>query len=118
MGRHLLGQRLHGPARTSVGGLFGHELDQQQHVVVVIDARAPAALEVIEPGQAVLLVALSPHTDLVVMQVDDLADLAIGSPVGGQQHDARPLRHPRFDGARTRPRLENRTVTPAQFQWR
>jgi hypothetical protein len=116
--RHLLGQRLHRPTGRAIRGFLGDEFDEQQHVVVVIDARTAAALEVIEAGEAELRVTLAPDAHLVVVQIDDLTDLAVGTPVGRHQHDARPLRDACFHGSRTSPRLENRTVTPTQFQWR
>ena len=53
----------------------------------------------------VLLVALSPQTHLVEVEVDHLCDLAIGSSLRCHQHDPRPFGDTRFDGARTCPRL-------------
>jgi hypothetical protein len=116
--RHLLGQGLHRPARRAARRCFSHQLGQQENVIMVIDARPAAALAVVEPGQSVVAVASTPQANLVVMQVDDLTDLTVGAALSGQQHDARSLRRPCFHRARTSPRLENRAVTPTQFQWR
>ncbi len=48
---------------------------KKQHVVVVIDTRETAALEVVEAGEPELVVTLSPHADLVVVQVDGEKDM-------------------------------------------
>jgi hypothetical protein len=110
---HLLGQRLHGPARRARRRLLGDELHEQQHVVVVIDTGATTVFKVVQAAESVLVVAMSSHAHLVIMHVDDLTDLAIGPSIGGHQHDARSLGHSQFHGARTSPQLEERAVTPA-----
>ena len=72
------------------GGSSVTSFTSKQHVVVVIDARTTRAILVIEPGQAELLIALPPDADLVVVQIDGLADVAVGPTVGHQQdHRAR-----------------------------
>ena len=118
VGGHLSGEGFHRPTRRVVRRRLGDELHQQQHVVMAIDAGTPRSFDVVETGQAELDITLTPEADLVVVQVDDLADLTVGAAVGGQQDDARSLRRPCFDRARTCPRLENRTVTLAELQGR
>src|SRR5207248_1666797 len=39
-------------------------------------------------------VALAPHADLVLVEPDQQGDLPVRDAVGGQEHDAGPLRHP------------------------
>ena len=85
---------------------------------MVIDDGATRTLLVFEAGEAELLVALPPDADLVVVQIDQLADGAVRLAVGHEQDHARPLTCPSLDGVGTHPRLELGTVTSAEFEWR
>jgi hypothetical protein len=113
VGGHGPRQRLHCPARGTIGRVFGDQLHQEQHIVVVIDAGSAGALEVIETTDAVLAVTLTPQTNLVVVQVDELADVPVRMTLRGQQHNASPLGHACFHRAGASPRLEDRLVTPS-----
>jgi hypothetical protein len=84
---------------------------------VVIDDGTTGTLLVLEPGQAELLVAFPPDPDLVVVQIDSLADVAIGPPSANSTiMRARLAARPRWFS--TAPRLEFGTVTSTEFEWR
>src|SRR5688572_20694606 len=58
-------------------------------------APGPArAGEVGEAAHPVGGVALTPHPHLVLVQPDQHGDLPVRDSVGGEEHDAGPLRHP------------------------
>ena len=116
--RHGLGQGFHGPAGRAIGRVLGHQLHQEQNVVVVIDDGASRALLVFEAGQAELLVALPPDADLVVVQIDQLADGPVRLAVGHEQDHPCPLGCPSLDGVGPHPCLELGTVTSSEFEWR
>ena len=71
------GDRFHRPAGRRIRRRLGHRLDQQQHVVVVIDRRPAGALAVAESDQPELGVASPPHRHLVVVHPDRSPDLPI-----------------------------------------
>jgi len=113
---HCLSERFHRPARRVVGWRLGHQLHQQQHVIMVIYGRAAGTLQVIQPGQIERLVPFPSHRDLVVMEIHPSRDLTIRHTITRQQHDPRPLRDLRFDSPSTRPSFQDRSITTTQFQ--
>ena len=57
---------------------------------MVIHTRPARPFLVVEPAHTELAVAATPHRHLVVVHPDDVADLPVRHPFGGQQHDPGP----------------------------
>ncbi len=115
---HGLGQRFHAPTSRPVRGLLGHQLVQEQHIVVVIDDGAARTLLVFEPSQAEFLVAFPPNVHLVVVQIYELTNGSIRLALGHEQDHPSPLGGASLDGVGPHTRLEFGTVTSAEFEWR
>ncbi len=109
-------QGVHRPARCRIRRIFGHGLDEQQHVVVAVRRRSTRAVTVQQAGQPISREPLTPDADLVEMHADALTDRPVRHPIGGQQHDAGPLRHPRLDGVRTHTALQLDALLIADLQ--
>ena len=116
--RHAVGGHGRRPVPPSSSGshplaaVLGHQLDEQQHVVVAIDVRAPGALLVFEPGQAELAVALPPDPDLVVVHPDRLGDVAIGPARRRPAARCAPVGQPVPPPSPTARRLPDRARSP------
>jgi hypothetical protein len=118
MAVHHLSEGFHRPPCRPIRRRLGHRLDQQQHVVVVIDTRPPRTFLVTQTDHTELAVAASPHRDLVVVHVDDLTDVPVGAALGGEQHDPGPLGEACLDRSSPAPRLQHRSITRSQIQRR
>ena len=71
-----------------------------------LDAKVPAALAVLQAGQAVGLEAVPPLRDGVLVHAHHGSDLAVGDAISGQQHDPGPPGGPLWGGVGTDPALQ------------
>ena len=94
------------PVAGRVGGLLGHGGHDPQPLVVVIDQRAARPLAVGEAGQAFGLKAAPPLRHGVLVHGDHRGDLAVGDPIGGQQHDPGAFGGPLGGGVGADPALQ------------
>ena len=83
---------------------------------MAVDRRAATTLAILEANKAELREALPPHTDLVVVHVDQFADVPVRHAVGGQHHDPCPLAHPGLDRVGPNPTLQFGPVQVAQLK--
>ena len=99
--------------RPAVVGQGGH------HDVDLVDLRRPpAARLIVQGGDPAGVVAGPPVHHRRPRRPGPPRDLRVRQPLGGQQHDPRPLRQPGPDRARPHHPLQPRTITLTQDQRR
>ena len=78
--------------------------------------RATGPLVVVQSRQPELFVAAPPPGHVVVVKIDELADLSVGHPVGGQQDDPCPFGDAGLHGASPSPGLQYNSIAASQLE--